>query len=110
MFFPDVNAEKGATEEGTVDFVGSSMYKVKWLYKDHVIEAIFPRYDASFHLPSDPEPGIKITYCGFDVSNRYLEYLNNVERATVRTTLDNLAIVIGVIDKNLEEYIEKTNE
>lgn len=95
------------TENGEVRFIGNGMYKIDFEYKDHTIRCIFKQSTGQFHQIPDAKPGITVLYDDEDVSSKYLEYLDERNPVPVNTNLDNLAVVIDVINRNLEHYIEE---
>jgi hypothetical protein len=103
--------EKEVTEEGSVSFFNSGLYKAEWEYRDHVIRCVFQNSNFTHNPDITRQTGIYILYDGQDVSKKYFEFLNEGtnDSTKVRSTLENLALVISIIDKNLEDYIDSSD-
>jgi hypothetical protein len=103
--------DKAVTEEGCISFFNSGLYKAEWKYRDHVIRCVFQNCNFMHNTDIASQAGIYIFYDNHDVSDKYFEFLNEgvSDKANVRTTLENLALVISIIDKNLEDYIDSSD-
>lgn len=93
-----------SSEEGVVQYGDAGWFNVNFDYKDHVITlTLESEYRATNVQAMKGCTNIKILFDDEDVTDRYIETLND-EEPKIRTTLKNIAIIMDLIDQNTEEY------
>lgn len=100
-------AVKGVSDEGRVFFHSCGMCAVEWYHRGHGIVCLI---QTEFNKM---EPGamcdIKIFFKGKNVTSNYVDRIF-VDPCKIRTTLANIAVIISLIDENVDAYEDQEGE
>ena len=94
------------TDEGVIKFVGSAQFECRWEYNDHVISMILPTESKRKAADLVDRTGITVLFGGFDITNKYVELLDDKQDPKIRPTLENLQMICKLIDENMDDYIQ----
>jgi len=93
------------SEEGTSYFYQMGHICIDWLHRGHTICAIV---QSEFNTSPVHANNLKIYFNGKEVTEEYLEALND-KPVRIRSTMANIAMIVDIIDKNMDEF-EATKE